>query len=59
MLLVQLRLQVEEQRLLVGSGGGFCVHRLASFSMQRYDFFANYTSILTIYFINNQIVDTF
>ena len=59
MLLVQLRLQVEEQRLLVGSGGGFCVHCFASFSMQRYDFFANLTSILTFYFINTQVVDTF
>ena len=27
--------------------------------MQRYDFFANYTSIIIIYFINNKIIDIF
>ena len=57
-LLVKLGLQVEEQRLL-GCAVGFRVHRFASFSVQRYDFLVNYTSILTTYFINNQIVDTF
>ena len=27
--------------------------------VQRYDYFANLTNFLTIYFINQQIVDTF